>query len=291
MSSNTGASLPTSSMPSSSSSIPSTSQLCSGKVQKEKMKVIFQVDGSVVGEYAKVWNTRTGDLVRSHIPIHYPDWRIVPDNFKNDVWTALMSEFELNVPPKVARPLAEKTWSQKFRTYKSTLRVVTKNSDRMTLEPKGVDPHIWRNFVKNESDPKKQLQNAKNSENRKMLKVPHCLGRRTYAQKQYMMEQEYPGKKIRRVDKWYAAHERPDGTVLQSARSKYDEVKAAESRRKGPGITGVGYYGEKKIWVEEVMEPDARLWDPPQGEGDYNTLAGYAQGGYVIWLECWLKYV
>ncbi|KAM7470229.1 hypothetical protein LguiA_008412 [Lonicera macranthoides] len=49
--------------------------------------------------------------------------------------------------------------------------------------------------------------------------------------------------------------------------------------------------GEKKIWVEEVMEPDARLWDPPQGEGDYNTLAGYAHGGYVIWLECWLKYV
>ncbi|KAM7477609.1 hypothetical protein LguiA_025822 [Lonicera macranthoides] len=41
--------------------------------------------------------------------------------------------------------------------------------------------------------------------------------------------------------------------------------------------------GEKKIWVEEVMELDARLWDPPQGEGDYNTLASYAQGGYILY--------
>ena len=47
--------------------------------------------------------------------------------------------------------------------------------------------------------------------------------------------------------------------------------------------------GEKKVYIEQVIEPDARLWDPPQG--GYDTLAGFVQGGFVIWLECWLKIV
>lgn len=59
-------------------------------------------------------------------------------------------------------------------------------------------------------------------------------------------------------------------------------------------IAGVCHFkkvgiGEKKVYVEEVIEPDARLWDPPQGGHD--TLAGYVQGGFLIWLECWLKYI
>ncbi|KAL7090715.1 hypothetical protein ACP275_12G058600 [Erythranthe tilingii] len=45
---------------------------------------------------------------------------------------------------------------------------------------------------------------------------------------------------------------------------------------------------EKKIYIEEVIDPNARLWDPPQG--GYDTLAGFVQGGYVIWLENWLAY-
>lgn len=47
--------------------------------------------------------------------------------------------------------------------------------------------------------------------------------------------------------------------------------------------------GEKKVYIEEVIDPNARLWDPPQG--GHETLAGFVQGGYVIWLESWLKHV
>ena len=60
------------------------------KAPIEKLKVIVQEDGSVVGENAKIWNTRTGDFVRAHIPIHFQDFRRVPKNFKDDVWKALM---------------------------------------------------------------------------------------------------------------------------------------------------------------------------------------------------------
>ena len=46
---------------------------------------------------------------------------------------------------------------------------------------------------------------------------------------------------------------------------------------------------EKKVYIEQVIEPNAHLWDPPQGGHD--TLAGFVQGGFVIWLESWLKNV
>ena len=61
-----------------------------GKAPIGKLKVIVQEDGSVVGENAKVRNTRTGDFVRTHILIHFLDFRRVPKNFKDDIWKALM---------------------------------------------------------------------------------------------------------------------------------------------------------------------------------------------------------
>lgn len=46
---------------------------------------------------------------------------------------------------------------------------------------------------------------------------------------------------------------------------------------------------EKKVYIEEVIDPDAHLWDPLQG--GYDTLAGFIQGGYLIWIERMILYV
>ena len=46
---------------------------------------------------------------------------------------------------------------------------------------------------------------------------------------------------------------------------------------------------EKKVYIEQVFMPDARLWGAPQD--GHHTLAGFVEGGYVIWAECWLDYV
>lgn len=40
-------------------------------------------------------------------------------------------------------------------------------------------------FIENESDPKKKQQNKKNAENWRKLRITHCLGRCTYAQKMF----------------------------------------------------------------------------------------------------------
>ncbi|XP_012837777.1 PREDICTED: uncharacterized protein LOC105958311 [Erythranthe guttata] len=149
-----------------------------------------------------------------------------------------MGEFELDVPPHVARPLAEKTWSQKFRTHKNSMRVILKKHGHSQAKPKGIDPIIWRKFVENEMDPRKVDQIEKNKNNRVNSQFSHCLGRRTYAQKEYLMLQENPSRSITRAEKWLAAHEHIDGTVLESAKNKYEQVKAAGNKRKGQSSNG-----------------------------------------------------
>ncbi|MCL7049177.1 hypothetical protein MKW94_020848, partial [Papaver nudicaule] len=49
------------------------------------------------------------------------------------------------------------------------------------------------------------------------------------------------------------------------------------------------YPGEKKVRIEVVKDPTAAVPDPPQGDGHY-TLAGYVEGGSIIWAESRLSY-
>ena len=62
--------------------------------------------------------------------------------------------------------------------------VILKNCDPSEVEPKGVDPHIWKKFVENERDPKKNEQSVRNYNNRKKSAFTHTLWCRSYAQKQ-----------------------------------------------------------------------------------------------------------
>ena len=155
--------------------------------QDGKMMVTVLVDGSVVGPWSGRQSTRVGDLVRSYIPISYEDWRVVPNNYKDDVWNALMVGFELDVEPEVARPLMEKRFAQKFRTHKNNMRCFLPTEDNPGVLPEGVDPNIWRLFCENERKAKKKSQNIQNAKNRTNLEYSHTLGRRTYAALQYEM--------------------------------------------------------------------------------------------------------
>ncbi|XP_012855140.1 PREDICTED: uncharacterized protein LOC105974571 [Erythranthe guttata] len=89
-------------------------------------------------------------------------------------------------------------------------------------------------------DPKKIEINKQNKQNRDNLEFSYCLGRRSYAQKEYLMLQENPSAQISRADKWLAAHEHVDGTILERAKSKYDQVKAAANKRKSRSLGGEG---------------------------------------------------
>ncbi|KAM7473464.1 hypothetical protein LguiB_020707 [Lonicera macranthoides] len=94
-------------------------------------------------------------------------------------------EFGLDIPKEVAHPLLEKGWSQKFRTYKTTLQKSLESENEQA--PKGIDPYYWKEFSKNENKPKKKEQKVKNAENRAKLQYFHCLGRYSYIQKIYKL--------------------------------------------------------------------------------------------------------
>lgn len=86
---------------------------------------------------------------------------------------------------KLARPLLCKNWSQFYRTHKCSLRNYMRNGG--VEAPSGTDPNIWEKFIELERDPKKIKQVRDNAQNRKKNKVSHTLGRRSYAQKAYVM--------------------------------------------------------------------------------------------------------
>ncbi|KAM7493362.1 hypothetical protein LguiB_027971 [Lonicera macranthoides] len=56
------------------------------------------------------------------------------------------AEFELDIPPEVARPLLEKAWPHKFRTGKVALRAHLKSG--VEGPPDGMDLIIWEKFDK-----------------------------------------------------------------------------------------------------------------------------------------------
>ncbi|KAM7528957.1 hypothetical protein LguiB_032367 [Lonicera macranthoides] len=142
--------------------------------------------GSVVRSNSRKWSNRCGDFVRSCVPVKYSDWRQVPQNFKDDVWPNLMDEFEIDIPEEVARPMLEKGWSQKFKTYKITLRKSLESEKEKA--PRGMDPNHWKEFSENESNLKKKEQKIKNAENRAQLQYSHCLGHYSYAKKTHELE-------------------------------------------------------------------------------------------------------
>lgn len=115
-------------------------------------------------------------------------------------------------------------------------------------KPKEIDLIIKRNFVEAESHPRKIEQNKKNKENQQKLELSHCLGRCSYAQKEYLMVcmlllvfkfilvflfgnllillqlQEDSSVPIGQTDKWLTTHEHIDGTIWESAKSKYVSI-------------------------------------------------------------------
>ncbi|XP_026399916.1 uncharacterized protein LOC113295804 isoform X2 [Papaver somniferum] len=115
-----------------SSSGPSTSattssqQNVSSSSAKPKLIVEVHIAGKIEGDAAARFSTRVGELIRTHIPKSYKEWRLVPVNFKDDVWNALMGEFSLTVDPAVCREIIEVSFPPYYRRFKYEVRQTLK---------------------------------------------------------------------------------------------------------------------------------------------------------------------
>ncbi|KAF9611998.1 hypothetical protein IFM89_037281 [Coptis chinensis] len=206
------ASQPSASQPSGShASQPSGNMQESENVRK--LPILIDIDGVVVDHNATRWNTRAGSLIRARIPVSYTNSRLVHPDFKDKVWNALMREFEVtNVDQALARSHAEKNFCTKFRYGKWALR----------------------------KDILMMARNAKNGESIKLNDSRHTLGRDMYANMLHKMNKENPDKIHGRVYSWKARHECRNGTILESARARYEFVEAAQKKRKNATSSGEG---------------------------------------------------
>ncbi|XP_026395400.1 uncharacterized protein LOC113290088 [Papaver somniferum] len=227
-----------------------------------KVFITVDVAGRPVGEHAEKLSTRIGELVRHHCPINYTDWRLVPETFKDDVWNALLMEYEFNAPSQYVRPYLEKSFPAKYRRYKYDLRKqyikdATNQEEVVAKCPIGFKLDVWKAFVANEFEEVAKEKRAKNVENIKKSTIRHTLGRRSYVNKCYILEKEEGIVLDGRPDVWMKGHEKSDGTVHPSALEKYEQVKAANEKRKRLNGGGSGkQLSFDSDAVAEVFGPD-----------------------------------
>ncbi|KAM7466306.1 hypothetical protein LguiB_013868 [Lonicera macranthoides] len=155
--------------------------------------------------------------------------------FSSSQHTQIRAEFELDIPPEVARPLLEKAWPQKFRTGKVALRAHLKSG--VEGPPDGMDPIIWEKFVENERDPKKKKQNLQNAENRKQLTYSHTLGRCTY------------GLKVHQKDKVKEAKAKRKSGEVSGSTTENDELSEVFDKDPRGRVRGAGSHVTKKQMI------------------------------------------
>ncbi|MCL7043759.1 hypothetical protein MKW94_026620 [Papaver nudicaule] len=245
-------------------------------MERPKTFVDLNLAGVPIGDNASKFSTRAGDFIRIHIPVNKSDWRHVPINRKNDLWNALMNEFEF--PVDHVRSIIESMFPDMYRRYKSDLRdsiryplgrrprkapkrkavegdaVVDEEvvQDVQPIEltpevweaakskvPEGMTSVIWEEFCDNEKREQKIANNAKNKAAREANRIRHTTGRCSYSNKKYKLDES--GIKIvppSTTDKWLLGHEGSDGSVHPSAVEKHKQVTAAKQRNEEQGASG-----------------------------------------------------
>ncbi|KAI3978667.1 hypothetical protein MKX01_015842 [Papaver californicum] len=90
-----------------------------------KMRIELDLAFKPMGPSAARLSMRAGEIIRSHVPINVTDWRNVLDNFKDDVWGALLVflwEFEFPINPNHCRVIIEPGFPSLYQRYKNDLR-------------------------------------------------------------------------------------------------------------------------------------------------------------------------
>ncbi|KAI3852794.1 hypothetical protein MKX03_028628, partial [Papaver bracteatum] len=197
------------------------------------------------------------------------------------------SEFEFNAPSHLVCPNLEVSVSQKFRTFKYQLRqnyfriargkaqieaaiqdgldpYEWKRKEQILANvPMGVTPSNWIAFVENEFK-EGVRENHENKSEKKKCRIPHTLGRHTYANKcdllicfihSILLLAEEEGMLTEdREYAWMKVHEKSDGTIHPSAIEKYEQVKASYEKRKEKGTNCSYYFGFDGL--VDVFGPD-----------------------------------
>ncbi|MCL7033524.1 hypothetical protein MKW94_008839 [Papaver nudicaule] len=209
---------------------------------KPKRFVNLNLAGVPIGDNASKFSTRAGDFIRIHIPVNKSDWRLVPINRNNDLWNALMNEFEF--PVDHVNSIIESMFPNMYRRYKSDLRDSIryplgrrprKAPKRKAVEgDEVVDEEVVQDVQPFELTPEVwEAAKSKNKATREANRIRHTTGRCSYNNKKYKLDES--GIKVvppSTTDKWLLGHEGSDGSVHPSAVEKHNWMRCLEESEK-----------------------------------------------------------
>lgn len=240
-----------------------------------------------MSESATKLATRAGEIIRCHIPINFTDWRLVPDIFIDDVWEALLGEFEFPIDPELCRPIIVPGFPSLCGRHKNDLRDMVRGVRKkiskkrpalsedgsVVLEevaevpeppeltpelweswrdkvPPGINRNVWHDSVDHEKKPETIVKNVANSKRIKQATVCLTLGRCSYANKKYKLDDsgilQIPKDA---TDKWLLRHQRRDGSVHPSAIEPHKKVLEAKAKCQEEETSG-----SKSTVVSEELE-------------------------------------
>lgn len=70
------------------------SGFASGSNTKKQVEINHR--GQIVGEKSATFSTFIGSVTRTHCPLTYNDWRMVPNAIKDNIWSTILVSIEIS---------------------------------------------------------------------------------------------------------------------------------------------------------------------------------------------------
>ncbi|KAL8240452.1 hypothetical protein R6Q59_013807 [Mikania micrantha] len=194
-------------------------------VSNERILVMFNKFGKPVGDEGKELVQYLGTLVRmpEHVSIEYSDWRKVPMQQKEDMYSLVKSKFSFHqgetsqIKKWILYSMGKKwrTWkgSLKSRGYDPSLTIdeivtqQTNNDDR-------VNPSQFKELVKRWFTSEFQTTCAKKRSSCSKMKEPHVTGTKSFARLAHEVAMKNDGVYPTRGEMYIKTRTRKDGSIV-----------------------------------------------------------------------------
>ncbi|XP_058070179.1 uncharacterized protein LOC131219183 isoform X2 [Magnolia sinica] len=168
-----------------------------------KIKVSISPVGEITGDNKNQFTSFLGNVVRTHCPIAYKDWRLVPDTIKDNVWSTVLAKYDVDDSDKCKTVIIKrandmwKDWKNRLRG--TVLDMYDNDGDRKKNCPNGIKLEDWVKFVDYESTEEAKSRRGKGKESRSEMKFPHTTGRRGSARTAELIELSITTEKIKDI--------------------------------------------------------------------------------------------
>ncbi|KAL8225915.1 hypothetical protein R6Q57_018472 [Mikania cordata] len=184
-------------------------------VSNERILVMFNKFGKPVGDEGKELVQYLRTLVRmpEHVSIAYSDWRKVPMQQKEDMYSLVKSKFSFHS--------GEITWG-KWRTWKGILKsrgydpslTIDEIVTQQTNNDDRVNPSQFKELVKRWFTPEFQTTCANKRSSRSKMKEPHITGTNSFARLAHEVAMKNDGVYPTRGEMYIKTRTRKDGSIV-----------------------------------------------------------------------------